>query len=192
MKFTKLGLIVPVAVLGVAGLVAPVGATPRSPAAGAACGYSFETGFEGWVPNSDGLAKAWTIDRDTKQASDGIYSLLYWTDGSFDDGTVWVEQQFKVLPFQTVNVDLSFDLWADAPGRNGWPVVAYAGAREPKAEIDFTIIGEDLDHEGWKTYGHTDKVTADESGEVWVAFGVSVTWETPRTHSVDCANLTVA
>lgn len=182
------------ATAGTVPVVVPAAASadPPEPAAAAACGFSFETGFEGWQPDSDGLARDWKITPSQEQASDGVQSLQYWTDGTFDDGTVWVERQLRVAPFQTVTVDVSFDLWAESESFvNRWPVVAFAGTRNPSLESDFVQVGEDLDHEGWKRYKLQQTVRAGWSGRIWVAYGVSVTWETERTHFVDCATVTI-
>jgi hypothetical protein len=176
-------------------LPATAGAAPSGSgsAAQATCGSSFESGFEGWQPDSDGLARDWAITLSREQASDGVQSLRYWTDGTTDDGTVWVERQLRVQPFRTVTVDVSFDLWSEFYSDfNRWPVVAFAGARNPAAEADFVKVGEDWDHVGWKRYSLRQTVRAGQSGRIWVAYGVSVVWETQRTHFVDCATVAVS
>jgi hypothetical protein len=66
-----------------------------------------------------------------------------------------------------------------------WPVVAYAGTTAPQAESDFTEVGRDSQAEGFTRYELNDTVTTDASGQVVLAFGVSVVFEVDRAHFFD-------
>jgi hypothetical protein len=153
---------------------------------------SFERDFGGWMPDSDGKARAWRVERTPKLAADGFFSLEYYVDGRDDDGTVWVERAFPVPAGTPLNVTVTFQLNGPAPDLTGWPVVAYAGADNPAAEADFTIIGRAGEVTGWAKYGHKTRVVAPKTGMIWIAVGISVTWETIRTHYLDLVEVTIA
>jgi hypothetical protein len=113
-------------------------------------------------------------------------------DGRRDDGTSWVERQFKVAPNSTVQVTITFHLWSSRQADIGtWLVVATAGARDPETERDFTRLGLTEEAEGWKPYSGIWTVTADATGTVWVGFGTSVVWETIRHHYLDFVRVTI-
>ncbi|GAA0936719.1 hypothetical protein Vau01_046390 [Virgisporangium aurantiacum] len=166
---------------------AAVSAPPAAvPVAAVAVPESFETGFGGWVPDTDGLAPAWSIKRSTDQAHDGAYSLRFFTDGRQDDGTTWAERKFAVTPGTTVRVTVTFWLWSEHRADfNNWKVVASAGVRDPEIERDFVQIGLTDQVAGWSPYRMTSTVTADASGTIWVAVGTSVLWESVRQYFVD-------
>lgn len=171
-------------------LSAPATAAVSAPAAAAP--ESFETGFGGWVPDTDGLAPAWSIKRSTEQAHDGAYSLRFLTDGRQDDGTTWVERKFAVAPGTTVRVTVTLWLWSERSSDfNNWKVVAAAGVRDPEIERDFAQIGLTDQTAGWHPYSMTSTVTADASGTIWVAVGTSVLWESIRQYFVDYVDVEI-
>lgn len=159
---------------------------PAVPAAAAAVPESFETGFGGWTPDTDGRAPAWSVLRSTEQAHTGAYSLRVFMDGRQDDGTTWVERRVAVGPGKTVRVTVTFWVWSERQSDlNGWAVVASAGVRDPETERDFTRVGFTESSAGWAPFSLTRVVTADANGIVWVAVGTSVLWESPRHHFID-------
>jgi len=161
-------------------------AAPVAPAAAAGSPESFETGFGGWRPDTDGLAPVADVTRSTKQAYDGIFGLRVFMDGRQDDGTTWVERKLAVKPNAKVRVTLTFWLWSERESFvNKWAVVAAAGVRDPERESDFTIVGQTEDVAGWKQYELAETFTADSTGTIWVAMGTSVLWETEREHFLD-------
>jgi hypothetical protein len=167
--------------------------TAVGPARAATFIESFETGFGGWQPDTDGKAPAWSVTRTTEQAYHGRYSVRLWMDGTQDDGTTWVERRFAVAPNAKVSVQLSFQLWSPQQARAGhWNVVATAAGEDPEGEGDFEIIGHTEEAEGWKPYARGWVVTADATGGVWVAFGTSVIWEVNKHHYLDYVQVTIA
>jgi hypothetical protein len=154
--------------------------------------YSFESGFNGWRADSDGLAQPWSITRSADQAFHGKYSLKVFMNGVQDDGTSWVERTFTVAPYQTVSVKLRFQLWSPAESSfTAWAAVATAGGTDPEIEDDFSVLGSIDLVAGWQEYAYSGKATADGSGRIWVAFGTSVRWETERTHYLDYAQVSL-
>jgi hypothetical protein len=183
-----------VALALVAATAVVAGSTAPAPAAAAAgtVTESFETDLGGWRSDTDGRARAWGITRSQEQARHGAYSLRVFMDGSLDDGTSWVERQFKVAPYATVQVTVDFHVWSSRQADIGtWLVVAAAGTRNPEAEADFSRLGATEQVAGWKPYGKTWTVTADAAGAVWVAVGTSVVWETIRHHYLDYVRVTI-
>jgi hypothetical protein len=160
---------------------------------------SFERGFEGWTPDhfiecetDDSCATPfeWSITRSQDQAFHRSVSLKAFLNGLNDDGTIWVERRFSVPPGSRVRAHLSFWLWSETQSDfNTWPVVAYVGTADPETEEDFAIVGQTDQKAGWKRYSQGSVLTAGPSGDVWVAFGIGATWESPRTHYLDFAVL---
>lgn len=64
-------------------------------------------------------------------------------------------------------------------------MVAYIGTRNPEAEGDFTVLGPANEVAGWKKYSHTTSVQTNLNGDVWIAVGITVAWETHMTYYVD-------
>ncbi len=155
---------------------------------------SFEEGFRGYVsdsdvpldPNNPGHEVYWHIERSTEMAYDGIYSLEYTIDGTQDDGTIWLERTIPVEPNTDTRVHVDFRIYSHHEFHiNVWPVVAYAGVADPEWEEDFTVVGRTNYGVGWLLYELDTTVSTGSSSEIWVAFGLSVTWETWRTHYFD-------
>ncbi len=178
-------------------LLWPVLLPGQALAAGQVAVSSFETGFEGWGPDhfiqcetDDSCATPfdWSITRSQDRAFHRNVSLKAFLNGLNDDGTIWVERRFSAPVGSRVRADLSFWLWSENQSDfNTWPVVAYAGTTDPEIEEDFAIVGQTDQKAGWKRYSHSSVLTVGPSGEVWLAFGISATWETPRTHYLDFA-----
>jgi hypothetical protein len=174
-------------VFAVAGLVGLV------PAVAHAATYqeSFEQGFGGWEPRSDGLTPEWKVTRSTDRPRHGLWGLRYDVNGSRDDGTVWVQRRLPVPPGART-VELRFWMWSDREAIAGnWAVMAYAGARDPRAEVDFTILGETNKWRGWWQFIHRVSVPANSSNQVTVALGVSVRWEVNRTDYFDLTTVSI-
>lgn len=151
----------------------------------AAAPDSFEQDFDGWEFNQDiaGLSEA---ERTTEIAFDGDYSVRFLTTGRFDDGTAWLQKRFFLAPDTTYQVHLSWyqtNLFTTDIGR--WPVVAFAGTEAPDEETDFTEVGRDSAAEAFTRYELNEVVTTDSSGQIVLAFGISVVFEVDRAHFFD-------
>ncbi|MCA2215985.1 hypothetical protein [Jidongwangia harbinensis] len=157
---------------------------------------SFETGFGEWKPDTDGNARDWSIERELAIQTmvppvDGFWQLSYYLDGTFDDGTIWIERTIDI-PAGDVRVDVSFWLRSMTAGTiNTWPVVGYAGPDDPKAEQDLAIIGQTEEMAGWTKYKFQRNFANKDQEKIFVAVGISATWETPRTYPVDLVEITV-
>jgi len=152
---------------------------------------SFERDFGGWTPDTDGRARGWLISRTSERAADGFFSLAYYLDGRDDDGTIWIERAFPVPAGAWLRVEVTFQLDGPAPDVTGWPVVAAISARNPKAEADLPIVGYAGRTPGWNRYGTKAHLLGPSTGMIWIAVGISATWETIRTHYVDLVEVTV-
>jgi hypothetical protein len=208
--FRRVGQLATATLCGVATVatVATVPATAATTAAGAGAGLdpdargtdatpqetyreSFERGFGGWLPDTDGRARRWLISRTTGRAVDGSYSLAYFLDGTNDDGTIWIERALPARPYADLTVQVSFWLHSAGASVTSWPVVGVAGVRDPETEQDLPIVGRADQQAGWTPYSFTTKVQTGPSQVLWVAVGISATWEVVRTYHVDLVEVTV-
>lgn len=152
---------------------------------------SFEQGFGGWEPRSDGLAPKWSVTRSTDRPFHGLWGLRYDIDGTQDDGTVWVQRRFPVTA-TTKTVELRFWMWSDREAVAGnWKIVAYIGAKQPVGEGDFATLGETNRWKGWREFVYRVPLSNSSSFGVTVAFGLSVLWEVTRTDYFDLTTVTI-
>jgi len=154
----------------------------------------FESGFGEWVtdadvpldPNNPGHSVEWNITLVTDPVRSGQYAVKFFIDGRQDDGTIWIERKIDVKKNSPIQVKLSFEFYSKHESFNTIATVcAYAGARNPEVEEDFKVLGSANEVTGWKTYSLTTSTHTDSSGELWIAVGISVRWETYMTYYID-------
>jgi len=162
---------------------------------------SFEVGFNDWVadadvpmdPNNPGHHVAWNVSRVTTQAYSGQYSAALFIDGRQDDGTVWIERKISVENNSEIQVKITFQLYSEQKSFNTIAgVCAYVGLSNPEEEADFEVIGNANEAAGWKAYSHTATLNTGSNGEIWVAAGITVRWETQMTYNVDNVEIVVS
>lgn len=151
----------------------------------------FSEGFAGWEPDTDGLARDWSLTHvpaEEYPCWQGAGCLRYWIDGSNDAGIIWVVKRFDVEPGGR-QVDMSF--WVENPNRsevNTWAVGAYVGVERPVGfPGQFTYVGHPHETVGWKQYLHSQELHTE--GEVWVAISIAVDWEITREYLVDLVEI---
>src|SRR5262249_52381016 len=106
-------------------------------------------------------------------------------DGHGDDGTLWIERQLAVSPTSPTRIDLSFQLFNDARSDfNNFEVKTAISAQNPTFQADFTRLGETGSAQGWVPFSVT-KTLAAPAGQLWVALGIRVAWETHRDYWID-------
>lgn len=166
---------------------------------------SFEDGFEGdlstWQmgadvpmdPNNPGNPVAWSIQASLDQAAEGNRSARFELDGSQDDGTIWLTRAFEVPANERIDVDLDFQLWNEGPSMANTliKVAAYAGPQPPEAEGDFNTERPGNRVEGWDEYEYRFSAQSSADGQIWVAFGISVVWETQVVYYIDDVNVEI-
>jgi hypothetical protein len=114
-------------------------------------------------------------------------------DGRQDDGTVWIEKMLSAKRNSKIQVEISFDFYSESESFNVIAaIVCFAGTSDPEAEADFTVLGQANDASGWKRYTYTAILKTGSSGEVWVAVGISVRWETQMTYNLDDLEITIS
>ena len=164
-------------------------------------GTGFEEGFEDWEadadvpldPNNPGHPVAWNVSRVASRAHSGQYSVELYIDGKQDDGTVWIEKKILVKTNSQIQVKVSFEFYSEQESFNLIAGVgAYAGIFSPEAEANFTIVGNANEVAGWKRYAYTTTLNTGPSGEVWVAVGITVRWETEMTYNLDDVKVTIS
>ena len=161
----------------------------------------FEEDLGGWIgdadvpvdPNKSGSHVEWNVSRVTSPAKSGQDSVELYTDGRQDDGTVWIEKELSARKNLHIQVMVSFDFYSESESFN-WiaAVVGLAGTYNPEVEADFTVIGQANEASGWKRYSHTATLDTGSNGEVWVAVGISVLWETEMVYNVDDVKVTIS
>ncbi len=69
-------------------------------------------------------------------------------------------------------------------------VVAYIGEDNSEVEDDFHVLGAADQVAGWKAYSLSVGINTGSLGEVFVAFGISVRWETEMSYFADSVEIT--
>jgi len=160
----------------------------------------FEEDLGGWEgdadvppdPNNPGSPVDWKISRVTSPVKSGQYSVELYIDGRQDDGTVWIEKKLSVRKNTQIQVKVSFDVYSESESFNVIAgVVGFTGTFNPEVEADFAVLGQANEVAGWKRYTHTATGNTSSSGEVWVAVGISVLWETEMTYNLDNVKVTI-
>ncbi len=161
----------------------------------------FEQDFGGWTedadvppdPNNPDAHVDWNLSRTTSPAKSGQNSVKLYIDGRQDDGTVWIEKALSARRNTQIQVKVSFEVYSESESFNVIAaVVGFAGTSDPEVEADFTVLGQANEVSGWKRYTHTVTLKTDSSGEVWVALGISVRWETEMTYNLDDVEVTIS
>jgi hypothetical protein len=91
-------------------------------------------------------------------------------------------------PIDTVmTLDLSFQLYSEeASSVNNWEVVAYIGTKPPTSEDEFETIGYTDVVAGWQEYSFQRlQLTGQWPARVYVALGISSTWEYSKEYYMD-------
>lgn len=149
----------------------------------------FVTDFDGWQ-------QQW--HKETETGTDGVVShstergYLDGTslefdmgDGFGDDGTLWIEKQFAVSDSKPTKVSVTFYLFNEFQSDvNTFQVKSAIGADDPNEQIDFATIGETDTAQSWVPFSY-EQVIGPTADPVWVALGIRVAWETPRTYWID-------
>jgi len=149
----------------------------------------FATGFDGWEQEwhkesptgTDGV-----VTHSTERGYlDGASLEFDMGDGFGDDGTLWIEKQFAVPAGVPAPVSLQFYLFNEFQSDfNTFEVKAAISTDNPDEQADFTTIGNTDSAEGWVPFTYEETVTS-PTGQVWVAAGIRVAWETPRVYWID-------
>jgi hypothetical protein len=158
----------------------------------------FEDGLGVWSPDGDlpmdpnnpGNEVAWIIAVSKEHFSTGQSSALFYIDGSQDDGTIWLEKGFDLRPNSFYEGELTFQFYSGSESFNTIAVVVgYVGTLDPEVEEHLTVLGPANKIEGWLEYACEANFKTNVKGEVWVAFGISVRWETEMVYFVDDVNI---
>lgn len=153
----------------------------------------FENGLDRWKqradvpedPNHPKRQVEWHIKTSKREVQSGAYSAEFYLDGSQDDGTIWLARSFLVPTEKPVVAHLYFWLWSPDESFNQLAdVVAYAGTKLPVIEDDFSDRQPANQEKGWKQY-HYRITVPKHDGTVWVALGISATYEAQLTYYID-------
>lgn len=137
-------------------------------------------------PNNPGNEVAWNIThfQDFTNPTNGVVRL--YIDGSQDDGTIWIEQNFELRPNREYNGTISFRFYSETESFNQIAaVVGYIGPNDPQMEDDLAVLGAANQVAGWQPYQHNMIFTTGSDGNAWVACGISVRWETEMIYLID-------
>jgi hypothetical protein len=162
---------------------------------------SFEHDFGGWTedaqvpmdPNNPGHPVAWEVSRTTSMSYSGQYSLELHVDGRQDDGTVWIEKKIAVKNNSPIQVTVSFEFYSEQESFNVIAgVCASARLSDPEVEEDFIVLGPANEVAGWNGYTYATTLHTGTRGELWVALGITVRWETEMAYNIDNVRVTIA
>ena len=143
-------------------------------------------------PDNPDQTVEWNITRTTSVVYSGQYAIRMFIDGKQDDGTIWLERRIAGSKNARVTVTVTFWLYSEEESFNTVAaVVGYAGTRNPEEESDFEVLGNANQVAGWMQYNFETAVDTGAGGELWVALGISVRWETVMTYYVDSVEITV-
>jgi len=132
------------------------------------------------------------FNRTVPKAIDGIFSVAIWADGSYADGTVWIEREFHVPKEKIVNIYISFWLYSSEKRRyNNWQVISYAGQANPENENDFRRIGYAGKKTRWHRYNYSKTLYTYNSSRILTAVGINVVREKFATYYIDYVNVTI-
>ena len=148
--------------------------------------YSFEYSMNGWQMGYAGDGY-YNMYRSTTESFSGLYSIECYLDGTDGTGTAWLVHRYPA-PIDTVmTLDLTFQLYSQqASSVNNWQVVAYIGTKPPTSKDQFEIIGYTDTVAGWQQYSFQRlQLTGQWPARVYVAFGISSTWEYSRGYYMD-------
>ena len=171
-------------------------AAPAPRAAAATVTYDFANSLEGWEtgwhkesPTGTPGAISWSGQRSSTGGGGG--SLKFdMGDGLGDDGTLWIARRFAAPAKSAAPVTVSFDLFSPQESFvNNFQVKVAVREDKPDQQSDFVTIGETGQLAGWVPYSFTRTLTS-QSGGVWVAVGIRVSWETHRDYWIDHVSVT--
>ena len=160
----------------------------------------FENDFGNWTigshvpedPNNPGHRVEWHVERSSNHSFSGKNSVLFWIDGRQDDGTIWITRKLTLEPNSEKSVNISFQLWSGEESFNTLAaVVGYIDENKPQAETDFQVLGAANQVSGWKAYSLSNGIVTNNTGEVYVALGISVRWETELIYFADSIEITI-
>jgi hypothetical protein len=177
------------------------GSGPTSPGGLPVIFYEeFESGLGLWKqgndlpddPNRPDQKVEWRIETSAREVQSGSYSAEFYLDGRQDDGTIWLTRRFSVPAEKGVSVHLYFYLWSEdeSSANRLADVVAYAGTQSPTVEADFSDRQAANQKKGWVRY-HYQMTVPKHDGTIWVAFGISATWETQLTYYIDSLKIEI-
>jgi len=188
------------AMIAALGMACSIGPAPTPPTQQWTVEEGFESGLGTWARGADvpldgeipNQTVEWSIEQSDEQSKSGQASARLFLDGKHDDGTIWLTHSFAVPANGEYAVHLSLDLWSQSESFNTLGKVAvYAGPRQPTEEADFDTSQPADQAEGWKRYEYQMKARSDDQGQLWVAFGISVVWETQVTYFIDDVNIEI-
>jgi hypothetical protein len=102
-------------------------------------------------------------------------------------GTAWLVRRYRAPIDTLMSLDLTFQLYSEqASSVNNWQVVAYIGISPPKSRDQFEVIGYTDTVAGWQQYRFQRlPLTGQWPARVYVAFGISSTWEYSKEYYMD-------
>jgi len=145
------------------------------------------------TPKKKGSHVEWNVSRGTSSAISGQDSVELHIDGRQGDGTIWIENGFSVRKNSQTQFMVFFDFYSENESYNViGAVVGFVGTYNLEVEAGFIVIGKCARVSGWKSYRHTATLNTGSGGEVWVAVGISVRWETEMVYNLDDVKVAIS
>ena len=157
--------------------------------------YSFERDMGEWVADGTDLENQpveWSVERSQDIASNGKTSVRLYLNNMNDQGKIWIERPFDVLPNHTYQVQVEYDLaTADWGDMNLWTIITGVVPKPPKQTGGFVYQGHTGNNAGpedgfvWVHKSYDSIVRSAQEGNLYVIIGIWGTWETGRTYYID-------
>jgi hypothetical protein len=136
---------------------------------------SFESGFGLWNGDFNYDGAYFDVAISSLYAYDGILSISMKSHGlpqpTYPMMSVWIERPVQVPPDTLMNVDVTFQLYSEAPLDTPRDVLAHIAIGDPEVYSDFVTIGQTDQVTGWSQYSYQNSVMSDSGGQIIVAMG---------------------
>jgi hypothetical protein len=158
--------------------------------------FIFDADMEGWQGVATDTLNPpidWHVEHTTAEAYTGDGAVELFLNNINDQGKVWLERAYTLVPGAIYQVDLEYTFGTSDWGNvNLFTIIAGVHDEPPRSAEELTFQDEDTGHGGdedvglvWEERSYSFTVEAPSDGTVHVALGVWGTWETARTYFVD-------
>jgi uncharacterized alkaline shock family protein YloU len=98
-----------------------------------------------------------------------------------------MDRKVLVKSYSNIKVRVSFYLYSDFEDQaiDIAKVVAFLGIKNPEVEDDFKILESTNQVLGWKEYTYEVNLNTGSNDGIWVAVGITVSWETHLSYNID-------
>lgn len=163
--------------------------------------YSFESDFEGWVPNGTDLELGggfidWSIARVQEYAldgEDGTMSLKFDLNNSNEKGKIWVERPFSVEPKHKYKVTVDYAFHSrDCGDTPRFRIITGVFRKQPQSSDDLITAFQGKTTGcvwGWALKSYEFTLKSKKSDMLYVVIGIRGTEQAHRTYNFDSVSV---